>query len=186
MNSIDELINSYIELEQEIGQLMSRLCRESCGMCTACCCRADICEEVADSAFLLSLLRKQGRSDADMDDRYGWLDVDGCSLEYGRPPICYAYFCDELLNQYPDEDAQYLIQVLGRLLYHIGENARNGQHLVEIGQSSELEQLDLSVIGDRIQYAQNAFDLIAELLESGDRLENVQRRFLRAIDLSEL
>ena len=132
MNSIEDLLEPYAELENSINQRMKELFSETCGMCTACCCRADICEEAMESAFLSRLLEKQGLSAIDMDDRYGWLDLNGCSLEYGRPPICYAYFCDQLLERLPDDESRLSARVLGQMMDHIGRNALGNLHLVEI------------------------------------------------------
>ena len=105
MTVMSDILKPYADLEHSIQQLMTQLCSETCGMCTACCCRADICEEATSSAFLSLLLERQGLTADDMDDRFGWLDLNGCSLDYGRPPICYAYFCNELLSDLPDDES---------------------------------------------------------------------------------
>ena len=112
MHSIDDILEPYAELERSVRSLMTELFSETCSMCTACCCRADICEEATQSAFLSRLLKKQGLTEKDMDDRIGWLDLSGCTLKYGKPPICYAYFCDQLLARLPDDDTRYATTVL--------------------------------------------------------------------------
>ncbi len=182
MHPIDDILEPYAELEANLRQLMVELFSETCGSCTACCCRADICEEAPESAFLSKLLERQGLSVADMDDRYGWLDLDGCSLEYGRPPICYAYFCDELLARLPDDEDRLTAQVLGKLMEHVGKNALGNLHLVEIRNPSDLEKVNLDGLFQRLEEAQAAFEVIEEYLKAG-RLSAADRATLAAIEL---
>lgn len=180
MYSINEILEQYAELERSVQQLMSQLFNETCGMCTACCCRADICEESTLSAFLSQLLKRQELSAADMDDRYGWLDLHGCSLEYGRPPVCYTFFCGDLLDGLPDEDARYAARTLGRLINHIGKNALGDWHLVEIMDPADLEKIDCRRITRRIEEAQVAFEVIEEYTQTG-RFSVADRKLLETI-----
>jgi hypothetical protein len=180
MNSIDDLLRPYSELETSIRHLMSNLFSESCGMCTACCCRADICEEATESAFLAKLLERQGLKAGNMDERVGWLDLHGCSLEYGRPPICYAYYCDELIARLPDDDARYSASLLGKLIHHIGRNALGGWHLVEVMDEKDLAKVDLEGIFQRLEEAQAAFEVVEQYVQSG-RLSKAGREILATI-----
>ena len=184
MHLIDDILEPYAELEASVRQLMVELFSEICGMCTACCCRTDICEEALGSAFLSKLIEKQGLSGVDMDDRYGWLDLNGCLLEYGRPPICYTYFCDQLLARLPDDESRYTAQVLGRLMDHIGKDALGSWHLVEIMSSNDLNKVKANEIFQRMEEAQAAFEVIREYLQSG-RLSAADRETLSAIETSE-
>ncbi|MEE9368046.1 MAG: hypothetical protein V3V05_04175 [Pontiella sp.] len=167
MKSINELFTPYAQLETKVRGLMAQLFSNTCGMCTACCCRVDICEEAIQSAFLSQLLKKQGLSEKDMDDRIGWLDLSGCSLEYGKPPICYAYFCDQLLSRLPDDDTRYATSVLGKLMHHIGQNALNDLHLVEIRNQDDLEKADLTDVFHRLEEAQEAHQVLEQFVQSG-------------------
>jgi len=153
-------------------------------MCTACCCRADICEEASGSAFLNKLLSKQGIETVDMDDRYGWLDVNGCRLEYGRPPICYSFYCDEVLQKLHDRESHLVAQVLGKLIHHIGQNALGGWHLVEIMDEHDLERINFDEIFQRLEEAQSAFEVIKQFVQSG-RLSGVDRDVLALITTKE-
>ncbi len=159
---------------------MVQICSDTCGMCTACCCRADICEEAADSAFLSKLLKRQGIDADQMDERFGWLDLHGCALEYGRPPVCYAYFCDELIDRLPDDEARRTVQTLGRLMHHIGLNALGEWHLVEIRNEGDLQKVDLGDLSRRLEEAQTAFEVIESFMETG-RLNAADRETLSAI-----
>jgi len=167
MQLINDILKPYAELESSIQQLMTELFSETCGMCTACCCRADICEEAGESAFLSLLLEQQELSPADMDDRFGWLDLHGCSLEYGRPPVCYIYFCDELLARLPDDESRHVAKTLGRLMNHIGQNASGEWHLVEIMNAATLEKVDPAPLSQRMEEAQTTFEVIEEYVQTG-------------------
>ena len=184
MNSPEDLLEPYAELEQSVRRLMTELFSEICGMCTACCCRADICEEAAQSAFLSKLLRQQDLSAENMDDRYGWLDQNGCSLKYGRPTICYTYFCDELLHRLPDDEARLTAQVLGQLMDHIGRDALGSWHLVEIRNPDDLEKVSVDDISQRLEEAHAALAVIKEYLQTG-RLSAADRTTLAEIELSD-
>ncbi|MCC7299484.1 MAG: hypothetical protein IT583_00185, partial [Verrucomicrobia bacterium] len=99
MNSkLIRLLGKYKELERDVQELVSAQCRDVCALCTACCCRADLCEEALESPFLHAA---HGRDELE-SDRYGFLTETGCSLEIGRPPVCYEFFCDELMAAQPD------------------------------------------------------------------------------------
>lgn len=167
MESLESFLSDYAAFESTIRSVMIQLFSGTCGLCTACCCRVDICEEAHQSAFLSLLLAKQGLSAGEMDDRFGWLDLHGCSLKYGRPPVCYTYFCDELLARIPDEQSRWIVRTLGRLIDYIGENAMKGSHLVEISNPSDLENLDIPALYTRLEEAQGGFEVIEQFLETG-------------------
>ena len=167
MASLESFLEDYVSFESRIRSTMIRLFSETCGMCTACCCRIDICEEVGESAFLSRLLEGQGRTLDDMDHRYGWLELHGCSLEHGRPPVCYTYFCDELLGRLPDDQSRWVVKILGRLIEYVGEDAVKGSHLAEIRSPAILEQLDIPALNLRLEEARDALGIIEQYLERG-------------------
>ena len=180
MAMLDDILPAYAELEANVGRLMARLFGETCGLCTACCCRVDICEEAQESAFLSRLLRMQGRTGGELDERLGWLDLHGCSLKHGRPPICYAYFCDELLARLPNDDTRFAVRILGNLMDHIGQQALDGLHLVEIRNESDLERVDCERLAQRLNEARDAFEALVAFLEGG-RLDAATRMHLETI-----
>ena len=184
MNEFEDFMEAYAALERSVRELMGQLFSETCGLCTACCCRVDICEEAVQSAFLSRLLERQGLAAKDLDDRYGWLDQGGCSLEHGRPPICYTYFCDQLLARLPDDETRYVTRVLGRLMGYIGEHALNEWHLVEIMNSGDLMNVDFSALSIRLEQAQQTY-LIIEQFAASRRLGSADRNVLDAIPLEE-
>jgi hypothetical protein len=185
MKPLEELLNRYAELEVRVREMMSRLFSSSCGMCTSCCCRADICEEAVESAFLSKLLARQGLNAGAMDDRFGWLDVNGCSLEYGKPTVCYDFFCDDLLARLPDDETRFAVRVLGKLMLHVGTDAFKGIHLTELMDPDDLEQLDFKSIGARLTEAVAAYEVIEGFVENG-RLSVADRELLDPITTEEL
>lgn len=184
MEPIKPFMEAYIELESAVRELMGRLFSSTCGMCTMCCCRVDICEETMSSAFLSRLLTRQERSADDLDNRYGWLDLHGCTLEFGRPPVCYTFFCDELLARLPDDETRHVTRVLGRLMEYIGEDALNGWHLVEIPNPADLKHVDFEALSLRLDEARTAFEAIEQFVETG-RLSADGRESIQAIPLNE-
>jgi len=137
-----------------------------------------------ESAFLSSLLEEQGVTENDMDHRYGWLNHQGCSLKYGRPPICYAFFCDELLARLPDEEARYAARMLGRLMHYIGKDAVGGWHLVEIMNKEDLKKIQIDDLFQRMHDAQNAFQVLQHFVNAG-RLTREDREILLKIEQCE-
>jgi hypothetical protein len=185
MNSIDDLIPLYADMENQIRRLMTRLFGSTCALCTACCCRSDICEEVAESAFLSRMLDLQGRRPDEIDARYGWLGLHGCILDSGRPPVCYSYFCDELLARLPDDETRRIVSVLGKLLYHVGMNAHNGIHLTELRNDSVLAEVDIEEVSRRFSQARAALQVIDAFIRCG-RLEQADRKILSLITSDDL
>ncbi len=184
MNDLKKLTEEYAALESGIREIMTHLFSDTCGLCTACCCRADICEEALESAFLALLLKKQGLSETDMDERYGWLDLHGCSLQYGRPPVCYAFYCGDLLARLPEDELRFAADVLGKLLHHIGQDALGSRHLVEIMDPADLQRLDFDRLFRRLQEARRAFAVIQEFLSCGS-LNRAERDILEVITTEE-
>lgn len=177
MNSIHDILEPYAELEKSVIRTMKEMFGGLCGMCTACCCRADICEEAAASPFLSLLLQRQGLDKDDMDDRFGWLDSDGCTLEYGKPPVCHAYFCDELAARLPDDDARLVMRTLGNLMDHVGGNAVGQRHLADIMSHDDLEKVPVEMLADRIEEAQAALEVVESYFHSG-KLDTDDRSIL--------
>ena len=180
MSEIDDILKPYADLENAVNLMMKELFSTTCGMCTACCCRADICEEALESAFLSKLLARQGLGPNNLDDRYGWLDLNGCSLEYGRPPICYSYFCDQLLSRLPDDEARYAAQKLGQLMDHVGADALGDWNLVDIKNADDLDRVSVDDLFRRLEQAQEGFSIIEQYMQSG-RFNRADREVLDAL-----
>lgn len=123
-------ISRMITLEKSVQALMEKATGPLCAGCKKVCCQPEICRESLDSAFLCRV-----RQHADMPDfspDTGWLCEFGCTLEAGRPPVCYEYFCDHIMTQIPDRDQRWRMLVLGHLVSHAGKRALNDKHIVEL------------------------------------------------------
>ena len=172
---LKHLIEEYTELEREVQELVSAQCREVCGLCTACCCRADLCEEALESPFLCAV---HGKDELD-SDRYGFLTETGCALEIGRPPVCYEFFCDELMAAQPDDLHREVLLILGRLPAYAGRDAHGDAHWVEIMQKEELEHLAFQRLEKQMQNAREALDCIHTFYNEGALPENSRRALSR-------
>jgi hypothetical protein len=184
MNKLEEFLEPYIEFEIRVREQMNTLFGETCGMCTACCCRADVCEETLASPFLKQLLTRQEKTAADLDDRYGWLDTYGCTLEYGRPPVCYTYYCGDLLSIAPDEETRQVITTFGRLIEYVGEEAYEHWHITEIMTPNALEQINIDQLHERLETATEVLDIIEEFFQTG-RLTLADRDLMETIGSTE-
>lgn len=160
---LKQLLEEYAELEQAVQELVIAQCREVCELCTACCCRADLCEEALGSPFLRLLHR---RDDLE-SDRYGFLTETGCALELGRPPICYEFFCAELLAAQPDDLQRELLRILGRLPAFAGQNAYGDAPLAEIMHEEELEHLDFQRLEKQLQESFQALEILRTFYNTG-------------------
>ena len=174
-NPFKNLIEEYATLERSVQELVSAQCRKACELCTACCCRADLCEEALESPFLRAV---HGRSELD-SDRYGFLTENGCGLKIGRPPVCYEFFCDELMATQPDDLHRDVLLVLGRLPTYAGENAHGEEHLVEIMQAEDLEHLAFQRLEKQFQNAREALDCICAFYNEGALPEHFHRALSR-------
>ena len=123
--NLADLLDRYVGLEREIQSLISPLVRRYCEVCAGTCCRIDICKESIESEFLALLVAKQGIR---YDDRNGWLGPDGCRLEYGRPPVCYEFFCDDITANKSFQALQ--IQKITREFVSIGNKVYGHTHLL--------------------------------------------------------
>jgi hypothetical protein len=81
----------HILIEGLLQQIGSRISQSECASCRAICCEEKYCRESMDSAFLRYILGTQAQ---EYDPNVGWHRSDmGCTLKYGRPFVCYEYFC---------------------------------------------------------------------------------------------
>jgi hypothetical protein len=147
----NNVLKAYRGLEAEVQKTIRLMFGEMCALCTSTCCTPDICEESLDSAFLRAL-RAAYQKDAGFCDRYGWLTELGCALECGRPPVCYGFFCNEIVDSLSDNE-QRIVRVLGHIVSGVGEKAVGNSHLVEIMDSDDLKQLNCERIIKRIDAA---------------------------------
>ena len=165
-SAFSQILRRYAEIEREVQLLIGSRCGAVCELCSSCCCRADICEEAFESPFLKKLHGQSADSTA-FSDGYGWLTEHGCGLAIGRPPVCYEFFCDELLASQPDETHRYVLRLLGTLVSYIGRNALGHTHLVEITNEADLDRLSFEHIKGKLNQAIAALEHIRLFHDNG-------------------
>lgn len=165
-SSFSQILWRYAALEREVQLLIGERCNKICSLCPTCCCRTDICEEAFDSVFLRKL-HGQDRRSISFSDRYGWLNERGCGLALGRPPVCYEFFCDELLASQPSDPHRDILQLLGKLVDYVGRNALGDTHLVDLISENDLERLSFDRFKEKLKEAQTALKHIRFFFENG-------------------
>ncbi len=153
---LKNFIEQYIELEKGVQELLREQCTSLCMQCTICCCHAHICEEAIESAFLRLVHQQTGL----FSDQYGFLSETGCTLQQGRPPVCYEFFCDDQIYFQPDELHGEILQILGALPNHATQKALGDRPLVEIMQDEALDQLDFQGLEKQLQESLHALKTI--------------------------
>ena len=119
------LFAGYIYLEKEIQKLIYQVSIRFCTNCSSKCCREEICKESVESAFLSKLVEKQKIR---YDTKNGWLSSSGCKLDYGRPLVCYEYFCEDILKSSLFKAAN--IQKIINEFASVGNKAYGNTHLL--------------------------------------------------------
>lgn len=156
------VLAAYADLEMRVRAMSTECYGEVCALCTSTCCTPDICEESVDSAFLRAL-RSTYENGALFCDRFGWLTEKGCALGVGRPPVCYRFFCDEIMDSLGDRERR-IILVLGRLMVWVGERASGSRHLVEVMDDEGLKAIRADRVIKRIEIAREALAGIESML----------------------
>jgi hypothetical protein len=163
MSRLDHILKEYAAFETEVIAFTSELLMPWCCNCRGGCCKAEYCRESLDSSFL-SLLLSKYPPQTTFSTREGWLTETGCALAVGRPPVCYEFLCDRVLDARPALSYRYAMDILSRLILHIGQKAVGRSHLVEILDPSELSAININTFGQRLTEARQAFQVISSIL----------------------
>ena len=113
-----------------------------------------------------------------------WLSEAGCILSVGRPPVCYEFLCDTILDAQQTGMQRYGMMILSKLISHIGKRALGTKHLIEVMKPADLKKIRYSRFEKRLSEARNAFDVI-RLFFRGDKLENGALKVLSKISSAE-
>ena len=135
-----QLADHYASLEARVQRLMKQACRPVCSACLKVCCRPEMCRESVESPFL-ALLRERGETKPTWSEERGWLGSKGCTLSVGRPPVCYEFLCQAILEDQPNQAARLKLKDLAMVLSRAGKRAIGGDHLVEIMSPERLAQV---------------------------------------------
>ena len=134
----------HIEVEAILQSLAALLDDVPCARCTSVCCREVMCRESVDSDFLRFVL---GPRVDDYGVNDGWhVPGSGCRLGYGRPLVCYEYFCES----FDAPDAAQLRQ-LPRAFKTLYARVFAGQHLLVVEDISRITANKLNRIHGRLE-----------------------------------
>ena len=103
-HSIKTLQRRYIRIEQTIQQLWPSVFTERCTACATICCRPHMADEVLNSPWLQSIAATESCNHWPLAGTHplcSALMQSGCGLRAGKPPFCYGFYCDALLENIP-------------------------------------------------------------------------------------
>ena len=134
----------HIEVESILQSLAALQEASPCVRCTNVCCKEAFCRESLDSDFLRFLLgpRVEGYNvDA------GWyVPGSGCRLGYGRPLVCYEYFCEKF-----DTQDWTRLRQLSRAFKTLYAHAFAGQHMLVVKDIGRITTHRLDIIHARLE-----------------------------------
>ena len=163
MSELDHILEEYTAFEHEVNAFTSGCCNPLCSTCREVCCKADYCQETLDSAFL-SFVRHRYPPPAAYSIGQGWLTETGCALTAGRPPVCYEFLCNRILDSRSTPWERYAMNVLSKLITHIGWRVVRRMHLVEIMDPEDLAAIKSDAIDRRLREARKAFQVVKSIL----------------------
>jgi len=134
----------HIDVESILQSLAALQDANPCASCTSVCCREAFCRESIESDFLRFVLGP--RVDAYSANAGWYVPGSGCRLSYGRPLVCYEYFC----AKYETQDVS-AIRALSRALKTVYANAFAGQHILAVEDVSRISANRLCIIHDRLE-----------------------------------
>jgi hypothetical protein len=134
----------HIEVESILQSLAALHDENPCASCTHVCCKEVLCRESIDSDFLRFVL---GSRTDDYSVSDGWyVPGSGCRLSYGRPLVCYEYFCERFDTQDVSSTRQ-----LSRALKTVYANVFAGQHILVVEDISRISANKLRIIHGRLE-----------------------------------
>ncbi len=170
MDELEDILRAYAAFESEVRVFSSELWLQSCSNCREVCCKAVYCRETFESPFLYLLLKNHSHPAYNITQK-NWLSEAGCKLSVGRPPVCYEFLCDNILDARRPGMQRYAMIVLSKLISHIGKRALGSRHLIEIIDPADLKKVRYSRFEKRLAVARNAFAVV-QLIFKGNILEN--------------
>jgi len=134
----------HIDVESILQSLAALQNQNPCASCPHVCCKEVLCRESIDSDFLRFVL---GSRVDDYNVSDGWLvPGSGCRLSYGRPLVCYEYFCEQFDTQEVNS-----IRQLSRAFKSVYANAFAGQHILVVDDISRISANKLRIIVGRLE-----------------------------------
>jgi len=134
----------HIEVESILQSLAASRDDNPCARCTSVCCKEVYCRESVNSAFLRFVLGPRVDAYSAND---GWFEPgSGCRLSYGRPLVCYAFFCEKFELQPWAEPRR-----LSREFKNLYASALAGQHMLVVDDISRIGENRLNIIHGRLE-----------------------------------
>ena len=134
----------HIEVESILQSLAALQDDQPCARCASVCCKEMMCRESLDSDFLRFLLGPQAEA---YDVDAGWyVPGSGCRLGYGRPLVCYEYFCERF-----DAPDWTQLRQLSRAFKTLYAQAFAGQHMLVVEDISRITANKLNSIHVRLE-----------------------------------
>jgi hypothetical protein len=171
MPELKHILNEYGAFETEVIAFTTELLMPWCRGCEGDCCKAECCRESLESSFL-SLLLSKHPPHTPFSDSEGWLTKTGCALTIGRPPVCYEFLCDRILDARPTLLYRYAMDILSKLMSHVGQKAVGCSHLVEILDPSDLSAINSDSFDQRLAEARAALQVVKSILADKPLPEN--------------
>lgn len=134
----------HIEVESILQSLVALQDDNPCVRCTDVCCKEALCRESMDSDFLRFVLGPW--VDAYSVDAGWYVPGSGCRLSYGRPLVCYEFFCEKFESQGSPQPRQ-----LSRAFKRVYAHAYAGQHILVVEDISRITAHRLNVIHGRLE-----------------------------------
>jgi hypothetical protein len=176
------ILIDYQIFESCVKRQIADVCSPHCAVCEDVCCRPEYCRENIDSPFLQLLCADISRP-SEYNTAQGWLTSRGCALTAGRPPVCYQFNCNTILNALPDDTARYVMRVLSNLVTHIGRRALGTRHLVEIMDPAELKRIKINRFRKRLAEARRALQTIQSVKEDGFAAASIQEDMSKIVPI---
>ena len=134
----------HIEVESILQSLSTLQDDIPCARCSSVCCKEIMCRESVDSDFLRFVLGAQA-------DAYpvhaGWyVPGSGCRLSFGRPLVCYEFFCEQFDARGWAEPRQF-----SRAFKTLYADVFAGQHMLVVEDISQITAHKLNRIHARLE-----------------------------------
>ncbi len=144
--------HDYRQLEMQVSLCLPPFCHAFCNGCGDCC-KADICVEAVESAWLRIVRKQGGNKIPRFNWSTGWLSSKGCRLKAGRPPLCYEFFCERISDHFRKEAILDPILAISKLPSTAGQKALGKRHLVTLEDEEILNKLDFNRLRKKIVLA---------------------------------
>jgi len=179
VSKVNLILKQYACFESKVQKEITTRCSQYCSSCSHICCTPEFCQETLESPFL-SLVRKRFSPYARYMKNRGWWSENGCTLSFGRPPVCYEFMCNDIIDDQPTDSDLYTIKILSKLISHVGKNALGRLHIVEIMKERHLHNIQHTRFEKKLSEAKAAF-IAVKLLYTHNCIDNNSLKTLSKI-----